>query len=103
MENLVVIIIKFLVENILVKFLPANVRPYLENLDKVLPLAAQAIGLANQLRDADNAQKKRAASEHLLQLLQQAKLDIPGDADLQVCEVLVEGVYQALKSFKLAK
>jgi len=103
MEKLVALVIKFLVENILSKALPANIRPYLSKLEQVLPLVAEAIEVANLLRDADNGQKKRVAAEHLLSLLKDANLDIPGDADLQVCEVLVEGVYQALKSFKLAK
>lgn len=103
MANFLVLLIKFLADNLLAKYLPANIRPYLQRLEDVLPLVAEAISVANDARNADNAEKKQIAAQHLLSLLKSANLDIPGEADLQICEVLVEGVYQALKGFKLAK
>lgn len=103
LETFVVLVVKFLVENVLAKYLPANLRPYLEKLEVVVPLVGKAIAVANEVKGADNAEKKAVASKHLLSLLQESDLDIPGEADLQVCELLVEGVYQALKGFRLAK
>ncbi len=101
--SFLVLLIKFLVENLLIKYLPANLRPYLEKLEVIVPLAGKAIAVANEVKGADNAEKKAVASKHLLSLLQESDLGIPGEADLQVCELLVEGVYQALKGFSLAK
>lgn len=92
------VLVQFLASGLLRKLVPANVQPYLEKFEAVLPIAIKAIQLAHDSGE-DNATKKKIAAEALLAALKANNLDIPGDADLQVCEILVEGVYQALKKF----
>jgi hypothetical protein len=47
----------------------------------------------------DGPAKKKQASQDLLTRLQAAKIDIPGDSDLQVCEILVDAMVSVLNRF----
>lgn len=78
--------------------LPGNLKAILERFDTIAPVVAEVIEIAAS-KDLDNAEKKKHASEELLKRFQSKHIDIPGDADLQVCEILVEAVYQSLKNF----
>ena len=99
LHAIIQILVKLLSQDLIKKLIPEKFRPFLDKFDKVLPLVGNAIAMADEIKGADNPAKKTAAAQHLLQALQANKLDIPGDADLDVCGVLVEGVYQALKAW----
>jgi hypothetical protein len=99
LNTIIQILVKILSLDLIKGLIPAKFRPFLDKFDRVLPLAATAIAMADNIKGADNAAKKKAAAEHLLKELQAAKVDIPGDADLDVCAVFVEGVYQAFKAW----
>lgn len=68
------------------------------NLKAVFDIVMEVVGAA-EATGIDGASKKKHAASDLLKRLQEAKIDIPGDSDLQVCEVLVEAMVQVLNRF----
>lgn len=65
------------------------------NLQKVFTLVMEVVHAA-EATGADSMAKKKQAASDLLKRLQEAKIDIPGESDLQICEVLVEALVQFL-------
>lgn len=86
-----------LVEAFLKKTFPqyANL---IQRADDVLSIAVECVAAA-QATGADNATKKAQASQDLLARLKGANIDLPGDADLQICEVIVEAMVSGIKRF----
>lgn len=70
----------------------------LNNLKTVFDLVMEVVGAA-EATPADGPAKKKQAASDLLKRLQEAKIDIPGESDLQVCEVLVEALVSVLNRF----
>ena len=93
-------IIQFISQDWLRKMLPEKIRPFVANFEKIAPELLDAIKFADSLTGADNPTKRKEAGKHLLEKLQSKKIDIPGEVDLEVCELLVEGMYQGLKAIR---
>lgn len=68
------------------------------NLKAVFDIVLEVVSAA-EATGAAGAEKKKKAAQELLKRLQDSKIDIPGDSDLQVCEVLVEAMVQVLNRF----
>ena len=68
----------------------------IDNLSVVASLALEVVHAA-EASGADGATKKKQAAINLLKALQEKKIDIPGDQDQAVCEVVVEAMVQVLK------
>lgn len=68
------------------------------NLKQVFDLVMEVVAAAEATGE-DGATKKKHAAGALLKRLQESKIDIPGDTDLQVCEVLVEAMVTVLNNF----
>lgn len=66
--------------------------------DQVLGLAVEVVTAA-QATGADGATKKAQASADLLARLQQNGIDLPGDKDKEICDLIIEVVVSAVKSF----
>ena len=69
-----------------------------ENASAVLELAGECISAA-QATGQDGAAKKEMAAKDLLAKLQERKIDLPGDADLEICRVIIEALVQGLYRF----
>lgn len=87
------------------KYLKAKFPAYanlMEDADQVVEFAVEVV-VAAQATGADGAAKKAAASKDLLAKLKAHGIDLPGDQDQAVCDMLVEVSVQGVKSFfKLA-
>lgn len=92
-------ILQFLSQDWLKKLIPAKYQPIVENFDAIAPIVVEVINAANGT-GLDDAGKKEHAAAALLAALQSKKIEIPGDADLQVCGVLVEAMYVGLKMLR---
>lgn len=66
--------------------------------DQVIGLAVEVVSAA-QATGADGAAKKAQASADLLAKLQANGIDLPGDKDKEICDLVVEAVVGALKQF----
>lgn len=87
------------------KFLKAKFPAYASLMDKsedVVEILVEVVTAA-QATGADNATKKAKASADLLAKLKENGVDLPGDQDAALCDVLVEaGVLSVKAFFKLA-
>lgn len=86
---------------VVARFLQAQF-PGLKNvfarLDDVLDIAVEVVTAA-EATGADGAAKKAQASKDLLARLQAAGVDIPGDQDQAICDLIVEAVVGGLNRF----
>lgn len=89
-------ILQFLSQDWLKKLIPAKYQPIVENFDAIAPIIVEVINAANGT-GLDDVAKKEHASAALLAALKAKNIEIPGDADLQVCGILVEAMYAGLK------
>lgn len=70
--------------------------------DQVLTIAVEVVSAA-QSTGADGATKKAQASADLLSKLRDNGIDLPGDKDKEICDLVIEATVTALKAFfKLA-
>lgn len=83
------------------KFLKAKFPAFANLMDRAEDVAALAVEVvtAAQATGADGAAKKAAASKDLLAKLQHAGIDLPGDQDAAVCDMLVEVAVAVTKNF----
>ena len=88
---------KFLADSFLKRTFPQYAVLF-EKADQVLALAVDVVSAA-QATGADGATKKAAASAELLSKLRANGIDLPGDKDKEICDLVVEVVGQSLKSF----
>ncbi len=97
MNQLMQKILKFIFS----KFLKSRY-PGWESVFKNLPLVfdlAQKVVVAAEEKGGTGEQKKAAATQSLLSLLKENKIDIPGEHDKEICAVLVEVVVETLNNF----
>ena len=88
---------KFLADSFLKRTFPQYAVLF-EKADQVLALAVEVVSAA-QATGADGAAKKAQASADLLAKLQANGVDLPGDKDKEICDLVVEAVVGALKNF----
>lgn len=67
-------------------------------LDDVLDLAVDVVTAA-EASGADGVAKKAQASKDLMEKLKTAGIDIPGDQDQAICDMIVEAVVAGVKKF----
>lgn len=83
------------------KFLKSKFPAYAALMDKaedVVHIMVEVVTAA-QATGADNATKKAQASADLLAKLKANGIDLPGDQDAALCDVLVEVAVVAVKNF----
>lgn len=87
----------FLVDAYLAKKFPQYIKIF-ENTDTVLEMAGECVSAA-QATGADGVAKKAQAAQALLDKLKARGIDLPGDADLEICKVIVEAMIGGIKRF----
>ena len=78
--------------------IPDKFKGIYNRLNDVLTFTLDAVHAA-EATGADGAAKKKLASAQLLASLKNAGIDIPGDADQQICDLFVEAVVGAINRF----
>lgn len=88
---------EFLAFNFLKKSFPQYAGLF-DRANDVMALALEVVSAA-EASGEDGAAKKKAASASLLKKLKDAGIDIPGDHDTVVADLLVEATVAAVKRF----
>ena len=95
--NLLQKLLEFLAGSWLKKTFPQYAGIF-DNLKTVFDLSMEVVHAAES-SGADGAAKKKQAAQDLLKRMQEKKIDIPGETDLQVCEIIIEALVQVLNRF----
>lgn len=75
-----------------------GLEPLFKNLPRVFDLAHQVV-LAAEATGGTGEAKKASATNSLLSLLKENKIDIPGQYDKEICAAIVEAMVTVLNRF----